>query len=39
MKWYEQNFVNHRDWVLDHLDLLALEPKETVTVLLIDFLN
>ena len=39
MKWYEQNFVNHRDWVLDHLDLLALEPKETVAVLLIDFLN
>lgn len=39
MKWYEQNFVNHRDWVLDHLDLLGLNANETVVVLLIDFLN
>lgn len=39
MKWYEQNFVNHRDWILDHLDLLGLDAKEAVVVLLIDFLN
>ncbi len=39
MKWYEQNFVNHRDWVLDNLDLLGLDAKETVIVLLIDFFN
>ena len=39
MKWYEQNFVNRRDWVLDHLDLLGLDAEETVLVLLIDFMN
>lgn len=39
MKWYEQNFVNRRDWILDHLDLLGLDANETILVLLIDFMN
>ena len=39
MKWYEQNYVNHRDWILDHLDCLGLDEKETILVLLIDFFN
>ena len=39
MKWYEQKYVNHRDWILDHLESLGLSPEETVMVLLIDFLN
>jgi DNA replication protein len=39
MKWYEQNFVNRRDWVLDHLELLGLDANETILVLLIDFFN
>jgi DNA replication protein len=39
MKWYEQNFVSHRDWVLDHLELLGLDAKETVVILMIDFCN
>ena len=39
MKWYEQNFVNKRDWVLDHLELLGLDANETILVLLIDFMN
>lgn len=39
MKWYEQNFVNHRDWIMDHLELLGLDANETVLVLLIDFCN
>lgn len=39
MKWYEQNFVNHRDWILDHLDLLGLDTSEAIVVLLIDFFN
>lgn len=39
MKWYEQRYVSHRDWILDNLDLLGLQPKETVIVLLIDFMN
>lgn len=39
MKWYKQNYVNHRDWVLDNLELLGLSMQETVIVLLIDFFN
>lgn len=39
MQWYEQRFVNHRDWILDHLEFLGLDAEETVIVLLIDFMN
>lgn len=39
MKWYEERYVNHRDWILDHLELLQLDPKELEIVLLIDFMN
>ena len=39
MEWYEQNFVNHRDWVLDNLELLGLDAKETEIVLLLDFMT
>lgn len=39
MKWYKQNYVNHRDWVLEYLELLGLSMQETVIVLLIDFFN
>ncbi len=39
MKWYEEKFVNRRDWILDHLELLGMSAKETVLVLLIDFMN
>lgn len=39
MKWYEEKYVNHRDWILDHLELLGLDERETVVVLLIDFMN
>lgn len=39
MKWYETNYVDHRDWVLDQLNLLSLNPEETIVVLMIDFMN
>lgn len=39
MKWYETNYVNHRDWILDNLHLLSLSANETIIVLLIDFMN
>lgn len=39
MKWYETNYVNHRDWILDNLHLLSLSASETIIVLLIDFMN
>lgn len=39
MKWYEQRFVSHRDWILDHLELLGLNADEAVICLLVDFMN
>ena len=39
MKWYKQNFVNRRDWILDNLENLELTHIETLVVLLIDFCN
>lgn len=39
MKWYEQKYVNHRDWILDQMGLLGMESAELVVVLLIDFMN
>lgn len=39
MKWYDQHFVNRRDWILDHLEQLGLSHQETVMVLVIDFMN
>ena len=39
MQWYEQRFVNRRDWVLDHLEFLGLTSDEIVIILLIDFMN
>lgn len=39
MKWYEQRYVNRRDWILDHLELLGLTERELVLVLLMDFMN
>ena len=39
MKWYETNYVNRKDWVLDNLEYLGLDEKQTLIVLLIEFLN
>ena len=39
MKWYEQKYVNHRDWLLDNMELLNLSHTDLIVVLLIDFLN
>ena len=38
-KWYEQRFVNRRDWILDHLGLLGVSPEEAVLALMIDFMS
>lgn len=37
-KWYEEKYINRRDWILDHLESLGLSTEETMVVLLIDFL-
>ncbi|MCI5724221.1 MAG: DnaD domain protein [Erysipelotrichaceae bacterium] len=39
MKWYEQKYVNRRDWLLDKSSLLGMSPQEMIVVLLIDFMN
>ena len=39
MKWYEQNFINRRDWILDNVGLLGLDGNQALIVLLIDFMN
>jgi DNA replication protein len=38
-KWYKKNYVNTRDWIIENLEYLNLTAKETVIVLLIDYLN
>ena len=38
-KWYEQNYVSHRDWILDNMENLGLDCNEVVLVMLIDFMN
>ena len=39
MKWYQENFVNRRDWILDNLADLKMSYEEIVVVLFIDFFN
>ncbi len=38
-KWYKERYVNHRDWILDHQEVLRLSEKEILIVLMIDFMN
>lgn len=39
MKWYKTNYVQRRDWVLEHCELLNLTSDEFRVILLIDFFN
>ena len=39
VKWYKKKYVNTRDWIIENLEYLNLEPNETLIVLLIDYLN
>ena len=38
-QWYETNYCDHRDWILDNLDYLSLNHTEVLITLLIDFCN
>lgn len=38
-QWWKERYINRRDWILDNLHELALTSEETLTVLLIDFMN
>ncbi len=39
MKWYKQNYVNRRDWIMENINTLGLSAEETVLALLIDFMQ
>ena len=39
MKWYEARYVNHRDWVIENMELLNLSEQELMVVFLIDYCN
>ncbi len=39
MSWYQQVYVNRRDWILSHLDALNLSSDEVLIVLYIDLCN
>lgn len=39
MKWYQQSYVNRRDWILENLENLKLNNQEVIVLLLIDHAN
>ena len=39
MKWYETNYVSHRDWIFDNMENLGFSNDEVMVDLLIDFCN
>lgn len=36
-KWYEENYVSRRDWMLDNLNRLPVSLEQAVILLMIDF--
>lgn len=38
-QWWNERFVNRRDYILDHFEQLSLTCEECMAVLLIDFMN
>lgn len=39
MKWWNEKFINRRDYLLDHFEDLSLSCEECMAILLIDFMN
>lgn len=39
MKWWNENFINRRDYLLDHFEDYSLSCEECMAILLIDFMN
>lgn len=37
--WWNEHFVNRRDYILDHFEDLSLSCEECMAILLIDFMN
>ncbi|MBQ7223536.1 MAG: DnaD domain protein [Erysipelotrichaceae bacterium] len=38
-KWYEENYVSRRDWILDNLNRLPVTSEQALILLMIDFDN
>lgn len=38
-QWWNENFINRRDYILDHFEDLSLSSEEGMAILLIDFMN
>jgi len=38
-KWYQENYVSRRDWILENINRLNLSPLEALVLLEIDFNN
>lgn len=38
-QWWKEPYINRRDWILEHLEELSLNSEETLTMLLIDYMN
>lgn len=38
-KWYQENYINRRDWILEHCDKLKLSAEEILLLLQIDYLS
>lgn len=38
-QWWNEKFIDRRNWILDHLEDVSITSDETVILLLIDFLN
>lgn len=39
MNWWNERFINRRDYILDHLQELSISSDELLVILLIDFMN
>lgn len=38
-KWYQENYVSRRDWILENISRLNLSPLEALVLLEVDFNN
>lgn len=38
-QWWKERYINRRDWILESLSELSLTSEESLTILLIDFMN
>ncbi|MFV0479495.1 MAG: DnaD domain-containing protein [Anaerorhabdus sp.] len=39
MKWYKEKYVNRRDWLVEHVELLNLTAEEFQLLIIIDYFN